>query len=88
MTLDLARLKEKVAAARDDDGLSISFSCAELLALLDRIETLESALRPFANIALLQDSNYRPGLPDAIDAPDLSVTPRDVRKARTALGAQ
>ena len=44
------------------------------------------ALEPFARISLIRDSD--PGaLNDMIDAPDLAITPKDVRRARAALRA-
>ena len=51
--------------------------------LSSRMKKLEEALRPFAQISLVQD--YAPRGPDMIDAPDLSITPRNVREARAAL---
>ena len=51
----------------------------------DALPDLFEALRPFAAISLLRDNNYRPRLPDAIDAPDLTITPDDIRRARAAL---
>lgn len=51
----------------------------------DEIELLRAALKPFAEIALLQDDDHRAGLPDMIDMPDFAITPADVRRARDAL---
>jgi len=45
---------------------------------------LRAALRPFADIPLAQDGDKR--APDHIMAVDMSITPRDVRAAREALG--
>ncbi len=50
-----------------------------------RAEILREALTPFARIALARDAN--PNAPDCIDAPDLAITPDDVRRARKALGS-
>lgn len=56
----------------------------QMLALLqDRVKELTRALRPFASIALVRDE--QPGGKDMIDAPDLCITPRQVRRARKAL---
>jgi hypothetical protein len=46
-------------------------------------EKLIAALKPFANIHLARDSD--PSQVDRIEAPDLAITPKDVRRARTAL---
>lgn len=50
--------------------------------LLD-IKGLRRALKPFANIGLLRDWDAKGE--DMIDAPDLAITPRQVRAARKAL---
>jgi hypothetical protein len=50
----------------------------------ERALAAERALRPFAQIALVRDSD-RNGI-DAIGGPDLAITPRQVREARAALG--
>lgn len=44
---------------------------------------LVRSLKPFANIALEHDCNH--GGADCISAPDLAITPRDVRNARAAI---
>lgn len=44
---------------------------------------MREALKPFAAIHLMHDA--QPSEPDMIDAPDLSITPNDVRRARAAL---
>lgn len=48
-------------------------------------DRLRAALKPFADIALLQDGDHRQGLPDMIDGPDLAITSSQVRAARDAL---
>jgi len=48
-----------------------------------RCTALEDALAPFAAISLARDSD--PSAPDMIDAPDMAITPNDVRRARAAL---
>ena len=52
----------------------------------DRIAALEKALEPFAAIALYRD--FRPDGIDMIDAPDLAITPDQIRKARSLLPPQ
>lgn len=49
-----------------------------------RVKRLSAALEPFAAIALAQDADAAAG--DMIDAPDLAITPNQVRAARKALG--
>jgi hypothetical protein len=44
------------------------------------------ALRPFAAISLVRD--HDPDGSDMIDAPDLSITPNDVRRARDVLATR
>jgi ribosomal protein S27AE len=56
----------------------------ELQSLRDENARLRAALQPFAGIALAQDGDKR--AKDMIDAPDLSITPDDVRRARKELG--
>lgn len=46
---------------------------------------LLTALKPFAEIALLKDDDKRPGQPDMIEGPDLAITPAHVRAARSAI---
>jgi hypothetical protein len=44
---------------------------------------MRHALQPFARISLRRDTD--PTGPDMIEAPDLAITPNDVRRARRAL---
>jgi hypothetical protein len=53
---------------------------------MNQAENLAKTLEPFAKIALVRDA--APGAyNDMIDAPDLAITPKDVRRARSALAA-
>jgi hypothetical protein len=47
------------------------------------ITAMWQALQPFARISLRHDTD--PTGPDMIEAPDLAITPNDVRRARRAL---
>jgi hypothetical protein len=47
---------------------------------------LADALKPFARISLRHDTD--PSGPDMIEAPDLAITPNDVRRARKALARE
>jgi hypothetical protein len=49
-----------------------------------RIRRLKAALKPFASISLLRDKD--PSGPDRIEAPDLAITPAEIRRARKAGG--
>jgi hypothetical protein len=48
------------------------------------VRQMREALEPFAQIALLRDT-FPGSHEDRIDAPDLAITPAQVRKARAAL---
>lgn len=46
----------------------------------DELSALRTALKPFADIALIRDTD--PNGIDGIDGPDLAITPAQVRAAR------
>lgn len=58
---------------------------ATLAKLKAENKKLRAALKPFADIALLQDHDHRPGMGDMIDMPCFAISPRQVRAAREAL---
>lgn len=64
--------REKVVAAE-----------SALSAMTARARKIRAALKPFADIGLVQDQD--PNGIDAIDGPDLSINPRQVREARAAV---
>lgn len=61
----------------------VSFSRAMLDSAADALRAVLEALKPFAEIRLIQDQD--PSGIDGIDAPDLAITPRQVRIAREML---
>ena len=55
----------------------------DLDSLIAEVRKLRRALKPFAEIALARD--WTEAGPDMIEGPDLRITPRQVRAARSAL---
>lgn len=68
-----------------DELSEIKKLAADLSREREKVAALVEALRPFANIALEQDGDKRRD--DMISGPDLSITPKQVRAARSALDA-
>lgn len=68
------------------DHIVMRDSADLIAAQRERIAEMEAALKPFTDINLIRDSD--PSGIDAIDAPDLAITPADIRRARAALGRE
>lgn len=63
MPISETRFAELRAAAERDNQLGIGYDTADVLALIDEIEALRKALKPFSELCVRLDRDY-PGYPD------------------------